>query len=108
MRLVSAHPELAAEHLAKADQLIAASRHRDALGYLKAAIGADPSHATAQRASALVERLDASADLTAIGVAFLSDHTVGPLPPLVRAAALLSDLLVRPYDPDFDVWLQEI
>jgi FkbH-like protein len=99
----------AIEHLSRAEAFIRSRDHRAAAGALRAAVGTDDSQAVAQRASALAASLDPrGAGLERVSVAFLSDHHLGPLPRLVRAQALLSDLDAQPYVPDFDVWLNEI
>lgn len=106
---MTARSELAREHLGHAEAAIARGGHREALGHLKAALGTDPSQAVAHRASALAGSLDPEpAGLLPVRVAFLSDHLLGPLPRLLRADALLSDILVEPFVPEFDVWQQEI
>lgn len=83
--------------------------HREALGHLKTAYGTDPSHAVAHRVSELAAQVDRdAAGLLLMRVAFLSDHLLGPLPRLVRANLIMSDVLVEPYVAEFDSWQQEL
>jgi FkbH-like protein len=95
--------------LASAERALGEGRQRDAASALRIAIGSDPSHAVAHRVAALAERLDpTAAGLERVRVAFLSDHTAGPLPHLLTAHALLSGFAVEPYVPAFDAWLEAV
>lgn len=97
------------DSIERIDRLLASHEQRAAWLQVVHLLAHDATSAMCQAAADVAARLDAkAADLVPARLALLANFTADLLAPVLVAHALPSRLLVQPYVPAYDTWIQEI